>query len=141
MKRFLLLIGVLDLGGLGAAVVASGSSHHSVGRSTSFTTIDNAPKGPSIGDAFVFTDDLYANGKKVGRDQGSCFSTLREKKECSGSIIPKDGRIAFESAFTEGDRTIANAVAGGTGAYADARGTSTIKVGAKGTTVVTIVLR
>jgi hypothetical protein len=112
------------------------------GRSTSFVTIDNAPKGPSIGDSFVFTDNLYSGGKKVGRDQGTCYNTIHQEKECSGSVILADGRIAIESAFNEAKAgRLVNAVLGGTGAYRDARGAATVIARSGGRTLLVIDLR
>jgi hypothetical protein len=98
------------------------------------TLFDVGPKGDSIGDARVFSNDLYDadNVNIVGTDQGFCFRTAVGKRwECAWSNIFDSGTIVTQGpgldvAFRGEEITVA--ITGGTGAYAGASGELKIKM-------------
>ena len=53
---------------------------------------------------------------------------------CSGILVLRDGTLTIQANVTPGVPTTTGAVTGGTGAYANARGTLVSKEGANGST-------
>ena len=88
---------------------------------------------PSIGDSFAFSNFLSDSaGKRVGKLQAVCtiveVSRNAMGQLCNGVAKLSDGDLLLEAAFTEGRNgapAIKGAITGGTGAYANARGTFT----------------
>ncbi len=83
-----------------------------------------------LGDRFVFTEDLYQRGKRVGTDHGECVLTrLRGTGgtfNCNVSaVFAGKGQLTIQGAFTftedEGGRFVL-AITGGTGRFRDAGG-------------------
>jgi len=101
-------------------------------REIDFAELDLGDPGPSLGDRFVFTDDLYRRDKRVGSDYGECV--LARLNEDQSSVIqcvvtanfPGKGQITAQGIvqFTEEepDRPFRVAITGGTGKYRDAGG-------------------
>jgi hypothetical protein len=90
-------------------------------RSTSGTPIDLGAPGPSVGDEFVFTSDLFSDAgfkNKVGTVVGSC--TLIDPKtslaECGASAHVPDGDIQVNGAII-GSTNFAAPITGGDGRY------------------------
>jgi len=91
---------------------------------------DAAPPGPSIGDRFVLTSDLFdGGGRKVGRDGGECVLVRvdptappadQQLAHCTITVELPEGQITFQG-LPHGTRNYF-AVTGGTGAYRSARG-------------------
>ena len=88
----------------------------------------------SIGDRFAFSNKLFdAAGKRVGDLQAVCTVTKVIGKNklgqmCQGAARLSDGDLLLEAAFTDNDSgpvDVKGAITGGTGAYANARGTFT----------------
>ena len=98
---------------------------------------DVRPRGISLGDNFVATENLFRGGKKVGEDHGTCEITRLEPKrgkaktgglQCLVTLVLPEGQITLQGARTavlasqEPPRFVL-AVTGGTGAFRNARGT------------------
>lgn len=100
---------------------------------------EDAP--PPLGGRFAFTDGLYEwagtkRGKRVGRFEGLCtFTKLNLAAQavtayCTASANLPKGRVlvaGFLLFAEEGPATFTVPVIGGTGRYANARGTVTIR--------------
>ena len=137
----------------GTAYAATPDSHagHVHGRTIHLREATEVPKpayldldkpGPTVGDVVVVTDRLLDDD---GRDAGSLrqVCTLTEPGsspftsgfECSGSVALHDGTIAVEGPFVPTTPEQAQAVTGGMGAFATARGDATIRAEADDITV------
>lgn len=110
------------------------------GREVQSQEIDLAPMGTfSLGDRFVFSDDLYRHGRKVGFDGGECI-LVRQDPAADGVVatvsfncvvtlsLPK-GQITLQALITNpvveeetSGRPFYVAVTGGTQAYRNVRG-------------------
>lgn len=139
---------------LGAAVMASsvalaatghGTSRHGRQAQTIRLTastfdsrdLDLGPTGPTLGDYFVVTEDLFRHGQKVGTDHGTCTITRIEPKNgtpergaltCAATFVLPQGQIAVYGTRTaelasQKPPNFVLAVTGGTGVYKRARGT------------------
>jgi Dirigent-like protein len=102
-----------------------------------FAFVDNAPtskaKGEpsaSIGDAIVFTNPLTDRaGKRVGRLYVHCTAVVAAPQAnkaaftCEGIMVVDGGTLYVQAFLSHAGATAHGAVTGGTGAYANARGT------------------
>jgi len=160
-------VGVLAAAGIAATVIAgSGASAQTpaAGPTTiAFTEIekaepcciaDIAPKNRSRrepfmspGDALVFSQVLRAaGGKNIGRIYAKCAAIVpgpltRARYLCEGVYSFADGTLTISGLSSFSQTTMTGAITGGTGAYANARGTFTSKApkpGANTQTVVTL---
>ena len=119
--------------------VAQTISFKEVDKGSTFHYVDNAPMNPhnkkpvlSPGDVFVFTSPI-ADGKS-GQLRAKCTTERKapasdtgfSKSEpiCSGAFVLSDGTM-FVSVAEGGAKVTHGAITGGTGAYANARGTLT----------------
>ncbi len=100
-----------------------------------------------MGDLIVFTSPLTDSaGKRVGRMHVSCVTTVGssnfEKSDaaCSGSMLTNQGTLTLQAMTRPGVPTTTGAVTGGTGAYANARGTFTSVEARSGNSATTITL-
>jgi hypothetical protein len=141
MGRMPLIVGAIAFP---LGVLAGGIFTHSaradetitvIEHATSDTTIDLGAKGDSVGDTLVFANDIYdaQDANKIGTDQGSCARTVVGKSwECAWTVFLPDGQIVVEGPFYDsGDTTLA--ITGGTGKYAGATGSMTLKARDNGT--------
>lgn len=111
--------------------------------------IDIAPKGGpgkpfTPGDALVIGGKLADGAKTVGTANVVCTTTQPGRKGgslCQGALVLPAGQITFSaySTFADTPATIF-AVTGGTGSYADAVGTVTLKEAKGGRTAITVSL-
>jgi hypothetical protein len=94
-------------------------------QATSFNTAGNG-----LGAVTTFTDNLYSHGHKVGRDQVMCVATgPGSYLECLGTDLLANGQVESIGSFDPVHQTRVDVgIAGGTGAYSDARGTIDVKV-------------
>ncbi|MEY2516405.1 MAG: Dirigent-like protein [bacterium] len=136
MKRLLSIATPVAVIAAAAIVTASGDASIA-GRTstmrvdfkmTSVKIVDAEPKGDSAGDFGVVVGDLmsHANGKKIGRYQGTCFTmTSASNSECTFTWSLPAGQITTISAYGKGfngEDVVHDAVVGGTHAYRNARG-------------------
>jgi hypothetical protein len=88
------------------------------------------PNSPfALGDELVFHDQLYANGKRVGDDLGSCvIASLAPQllANCSLVIRLPDGNLTGQFVAIQGPAPREIAVTGGTGRYRNAGGEGTL---------------
>ncbi len=88
--------------------------------------VDNAPTGPSAGDMLIFTEKLFnKRGKQIGSDAASCVRLFDATSLCTGTYKLPRGRLMVQ--LQPGPTgTYDQAITGGTGRYAGARGTVTV---------------
>jgi hypothetical protein len=139
MSRRLHALAALTLLLLAAAVMATGAasgtsvSDDRGGQVIHLTTkqvhqgfVDNGDPGFSVDDQFVFSNDLYRNGEKVGEDGGTCTVTRiaaggAATLHCLGTNSLPGGQIAVQG-LAAPDEPFELAITGGTGRYRKARG-------------------
>ena len=94
---------------------------------TNGNIVDNAPEGPSPGDVVVFTEDLRdASGTKVGDDAAVCTRLFGDAMLCTGLYRLPGGHVSVQLYQPGATGTYQQAVTGGTGRFAGARGTVTV---------------
>jgi hypothetical protein len=95
--------------------------------------VDVGRSGPSVGDRYVFSENLFDEDKnRVGRLAGSCDvnSVKRNSngkvkdalQQCVATFRLSDGQITVQGAFWFSDEDPTLAITGGTGDYDDASG-------------------
>jgi hypothetical protein len=99
--------------------------------------IDLGTKGISLGDQFVFSDDLSREkgSEKIGFDGGVCTLVRLDQKtsataQCEVTLWLKGGQIAGQGLVTFSDEatpTFVVPITGGSGAYKAARGEVKVK--------------
>jgi Dirigent-like protein len=93
-------------------------------------TTNATPNSPfALGDEIVFHDQLYANGKRVGDQLGSCVIaslTPQLMANCSVVIRLPGGNLTGQSIAIQGLEPREIAVTGGTGRYRSAGGEGTL---------------
>jgi hypothetical protein len=97
--------------------------------------VDNAPIGDSPGDMLIFTERLFnRRGKLIGSDAASCVRLFDETSLCTGTYKLPRGRLMVQllQPGLAGTRTYDQAITGGTGRYAGARGTVRVAQRASG---------
>ena len=87
--------------------------------------VDHGDPGFSVDDQFVFSNDLYKNGVKVGEDGGTCTVTRIASGpatlHCLGTNSLPGGQISAQGFASPGEPFVL-AITGGTGRYLGARG-------------------
>jgi hypothetical protein len=119
-----------------------------VSKGSTFAYVDNAPKSKlehgfpatvSAGDQFVAASPLVSGGKTIGKERIACTATNSSKSFegahflCSGSFKISGGTL-FATTIV-GSSEVEGAITGGTGLYANARGTFVVKEGKTSSTV------
>jgi Allene oxide cyclase barrel like domain len=89
------------------------------------------PNSPfALGDEIVFHDQLFANGKRVGDDLGSCvivsITTQEVAANCSLVIRLPGGNLTGQFVALQGPAPREIALTGGTGVYRSAGGEGTL---------------
>jgi hypothetical protein len=88
------------------------------------------PNAPfALGDELVFHDQLFASGKQVGDDLGSCVIaaiTPELPANCSLVIRLPDGNLTGQFVAIQGPTPREVALTGGTGSYRNAGGEGTL---------------
>jgi len=137
MKRLLTVAAAAALAGSAFVAVDAlgaqrGPDQHGVQRiavreTATFTSqVDNAPSGPSAGDAFTFTGTLV--GQRRGTEQGSCTFVTTTRTQCSISAFFADGELVFDGALPFDETDFQVPLTGGTGEFSRARGFVTVHV-------------
>jgi len=91
-------------------------------------TVDNAPAGPSPGDLLVFTERLLDSaGRAIGRDAAQCVTLFDASSLCTGTYVLHGGQVMVQLLQPGPQVTYQQAITGGTGRYAGARGTVTVR--------------
>jgi allene oxide cyclase len=148
MKRVLALFVLIVAGAVAAGVALAdrggegrGKGHHGKvihvieHATTDAVTNQGDGAGDAVGDVLTFTNDVFdkTNSSKVGSDQGYCVRmSVGESWECVWTTILSRGQLTVEGPFYD-TRDSVLAITGGTGKYANARGSMELKSRAGGT--------
>jgi hypothetical protein len=135
---------VLTLGGVGAIAATSQAAEPSTNKAKTLTfdvvfspfapiaaNNERDPNSPfALGDELVFHDQLYANGKRVGDELGSCVIASITAQElaanCSVVFRLPGGNLTGQFVAIQGPEPRQIALTGGTGAYRNAGGEGTL---------------
>lgn len=85
---------------------------------------DTGETGDTVGDVLTFANKVFdeKNEKEIGSDNGYCLRTaVGSAWECNWTLTLADGSVVIEGPFYDTADSVM-AITGGTGAYADARG-------------------
>lgn len=150
--RTALAAGVAGAAALAALALAAGSSSASSATPPGFdpkavefraVTVqefgtDGKPAGPSVGDRFTLTQDLYywEGTRRIGTDGVDCVVVRANRKtpeasalQCTGTLTVEGGQIAVQGVGRllgeRGEAVLA--VLGGTGEFRDASGSLTVR--------------
>jgi len=94
---------------------------------TDVQVIDSAPAGPSAGDVLVFTEEILdLGGRSIGSDAATCTRLFDTTMLCQGVYVLQDGQVLVQLLQPGPTGTYTQAITGGTGKYAGARGTVTL---------------
>jgi hypothetical protein len=89
--------------------------------------VDSAPAGQSPGDLLVFTERLFdSHGKSLGSDAASCSRLFDQSFLCTGMYKLPGGQLMVQLLQPGPTGTYDQAITGGTGRFAGARGTVTV---------------
>jgi hypothetical protein len=118
-----------------------------ISREVDSADLDLGERGFSIGDRFVFSDNLFRHGNRVGTDHGECVTTRiqgpRGGFQCNATAVLRRGQITAQGAVTfnqEQTGRFTLAVTGGTGRFRDAGGQVVVHETGIRTTVLTFML-
>jgi hypothetical protein len=140
MSRILAAVALAALAAV--ALVDSGASAQG-GRTLTFTELEKgstfmhvrntktkSARANSLGDVIVFTNQLAdPSGQLVGKNHAACATTVGARNfpksniTCNGSLVLRDGTMSWQGTFNVGASRSTGTITGGTGAYANARGT------------------
>jgi allene oxide cyclase len=100
-------------------------------------TISNQGGGPgdAVGNILTFSNPVFDedDSAQVGSDQGYCVRLIvGESWECNWTTLLAHGQITVEAPFYDTHDSV-GAITGGTGAYANARGSMELRSRAGGT--------
>ena len=85
---------------------------------------DTGETGDTVGDVLTFANKVFddKNEKEIGSDNGYCLRTaVGEAWECNWTLTLSSGSVVVEGPFYDTKDSVL-AITGGTGDYADARG-------------------
>jgi hypothetical protein len=95
-----------------------------VERAETDAVTDTGQEGDTVGDILTFANKVFdeKNEKQIGTDNGYCFRTaVGSAWECAWTLTLDDGSLTVQGPFYDkGDSMLA--ITGGTGEYAEARG-------------------
>jgi hypothetical protein len=127
LRLLLLTVAILATSAI-AAAAASAQTIHVVERATT-DAVTNGSKKDKPGNVLTWHNRIYdaANKHQVGRDAGYCIRIVVGKSwECSWTTYFESGLISVQGPFSDSGGTVL-AIIGGTGAYAKASGTMSLK--------------
>ena len=160
MRRLLfavggLVVGVVAMGTSASAQAPTGTTItlRELDRGSTFRLVDQPPRSRSqrnptlsMGDMLVFSNPLVnASNARIGRLYAACTIAKGGSFEaavavCQGTYRLGDGHIEVQVLARLGQTTVTGAVVGGTGAYANRRGTFSSRSRANGDSDTTITL-
>ena len=148
MKRIVALVCLVAAGAFAASVALADRGDHGHGQKrhgkvvhviehATTDSISNQGGGPgdAVGNILTFSNDVFDenNSTKVGNDQGYCVRlVVGESWECNWTTFLANGQITVEGPFYD-TRDSVFAVTGGTGGYANVRGSMELKSRSGGT--------
>jgi len=90
--------------------------------------VDSPPAGESAGDLLVFTERLLdKRGNRLGADAAHCLRLFDPTWLCTGTYRLPGGRLMVQLLLPGPAVTYDQAITGGTGRFAGARGTVTVE--------------
>jgi hypothetical protein len=112
---------------LTSAEATSSETLRFVAKSDQLAEIDLGKKGPSLGDKFVFSDNLSSrHDRDAGELNGECTATHLKGKaatmQCLVTASLDDGDVTTQGVVQSNRRRATLAVTGGTGDYTGASG-------------------
>jgi hypothetical protein len=128
-----LAVAAAAAGAMAATAASDDVPHEAGGQIIHLTTkqvhqgfVDHGAAGFTMDDQFVFSNDLYRNGRKVGEDGGTCTVTRipdggAPTLHCLGTNSLPGGQISVQGLTAPGE-PFEFAITGGTGRYSQARG-------------------
>jgi hypothetical protein len=128
-----LAVAAATAGAMAATAASDDGSQHEGGQVIQLTTkqvhqgfVDHGTPGFSTDDQFVFSNDLYRNGTKIGEDGGTCTVTRIADSgattlHCLGTNSLPGGQISVQGLAAPGE-PFELAITGGTGRYRNAHG-------------------
>jgi hypothetical protein len=138
MKRSAILLATLGVLLLAASPAGAKRGHRTIALTARSQVehaqfVDNAPAGASAGDMLIFTERLFnRRGKPIGSDAASCVRLFDETSLCTGTYKLPRGRLMVQLVQPGPTGTYDQAITGGTGRYAGARGIVTVAQHASG---------
>lgn len=140
MKRSTIILATLGLLLLAASPAGAKRGHRTITLTARSQVehaqfVDNAPAGDSAGDMLIFTERLLnRRGKVIGSDAASCVRLFDETSLCTGTYQLPRGRLMVQlvQPGLAGALTYVQAITGGTGRYAAARGIVRVVQGTSG---------
>jgi hypothetical protein len=137
-----LLIGGVSLAAGGPANPGNPMVINLLSRATAINTfVDTGPSGPSPGDLYVYSDQLFlasAPDEQIGTNDGRCvlIDPASFRFDCSSTAhIPEGETLDAGDIMSAGTLTLIEgttstlSIVGGTGPYATARGDVTVNLG------------
>jgi hypothetical protein len=123
---------VVALAGAGAVALTSAASGgrqptaitiHAHSKLEHGQLVENAPQGRSAGDVLIFTEQLLdTRGRKIGSDAASCTYLFDQRSQCTGTYVLPGGQLMVQLIQPGPTGVYTQAIVGGTGRYAQARG-------------------
>ena len=148
MKRIVALVCLIGAGAVatGVALADRGGGGHGKGHhgkvihvvehaTTDSISNQGGGAGDAVGNILTFSNDVFDqnNSVKAGSDQGYCVRlVLGESWECVWTTLLAHGQITVEGPFYDTHDSVL-AVTGGTGTYANVRGSMELNSRAGGT--------
>jgi len=148
MKRIVALVCFVAAGAFAASVALADRGDHGHGQkrhgkvvhviehaTTDAISNQGGRAGDAAGNILTFSNDVFDenNSTKVGNDQGYCVRlVVGESWECNWTTFLANGQITVEGPFYD-TRDSVFAVTGGTGGYANVRGSMELKSRSGGT--------
>ena len=106
------------------AAAAAATTLHLTEKQTFQHYVDKGPKGESPGDIRTFGGTIFQHGTKIGHDRIRCVVAAR----CNAQVWIRGGSLISKGFIANGPSFSAK-ITGGTGKYANARGTVTVAGG------------
>lgn len=133
MKQRFVLLTALLAAAAAAFVAVTSTAASSAGKTLDLSgtvtgfhvALDAKPAGQSAGDIGYETGKLFVHGKLAGRFQGVCTQLPQASSQCSFTLGLSAGQILIQASYGPKFNTgkvAREAIIGGTGAYAGARG-------------------
>jgi Allene oxide cyclase len=142
VKRIVALVCFVAAGAVAASVALAERGDHGHGQkrhgkvvhviehaTTDAISNQGGGAGDATGNILTFSNDVFdeGNSTKVGSDQGYCVRLVVNKSyECNWTTFLAKGQITVEGPFYDTQDSVL-AVTGGTGAYANVRGSMELK--------------
>jgi hypothetical protein len=128
-RNALIVMAVAGVGAVAFTSAASGGRQpaavtlHAQSKLEHAQLVDNDPQGRSAGDVLVFTEQLLdARGRRIGSDAATCTYLFDQRSECTGTYVLPGGKVMVQLIQPGSTGTYTQAIVGGTGRYARARG-------------------